>query len=281
MEPTASSRWWLISTSRSPTGPLPSGGWPSRPRRRLPAPGTGRTTTTRMAAAAVLRPRTGGHRGGHHLRRPLSDGQNGQQDQGATLTVGDASSRSPTIGPSRSASTPASGAHDAHVHGDGRQRNAWRPDDLALDTAGVYTELDKANPVVRTSRRAGCRSIPGGVTARRPTYCATRMSTDGVCLHRLDRTLWEQGRHQCVARLPQPRRRECAMGLRVFPGPGDVCPGDVVEVRDTGGEPLQVWRNGDWSAPRGTSGCGPVPRVELSDGAGTALHAAGMDYYRP
>lgn len=43
-----------------------------------------------MAAAAVLRPRTGGHRGGHHLGVPLGDGLYGQQDQRVTLTVGDA-----------------------------------------------------------------------------------------------------------------------------------------------------------------------------------------------
>jgi hypothetical protein len=26
-------------------------------------------------------------------------------------------------------------------------------------------------------------------------------------------------------------------------------PGDVVEVRDTGGAPLELWQNGDWSVP--------------------------------
>lgn len=26
-------------------------------------------------------------------------------------------------------------------------------------------------------------------------------------------------------------------------------PGDVVEVRNTGGKPLQLWQNGDWSVP--------------------------------
>ena len=26
-------------------------------------------------------------------------------------------------------------------------------------------------------------------------------------------------------------------------------PGDVVEVRNTGGEPLRLWQNGDWSVP--------------------------------
>ena len=28
-------------------------------------------------------------------------------------------------------------------------------------------------------------------------------------------------------------------------------PGDVVEVRNTGGPPLQVWQNGDWTLPWG------------------------------
>jgi hypothetical protein len=26
-------------------------------------------------------------------------------------------------------------------------------------------------------------------------------------------------------------------------------PGDVVEVRNTGGPPLQIWQNGDWTVP--------------------------------
>lgn len=26
-------------------------------------------------------------------------------------------------------------------------------------------------------------------------------------------------------------------------------PGDVVKVRNTGGQPLQLWQNGDWSVP--------------------------------
>ena len=26
-------------------------------------------------------------------------------------------------------------------------------------------------------------------------------------------------------------------------------PGDVVEVRNSGGKPLQLWQNGDWSVP--------------------------------
>ncbi|MGH3802888.1 MAG: L,D-transpeptidase family protein, partial [Pseudonocardiaceae bacterium] len=26
-------------------------------------------------------------------------------------------------------------------------------------------------------------------------------------------------------------------------------PGDIVEVRNTGGEPLEQWQNGDWSVP--------------------------------
>ena len=26
-------------------------------------------------------------------------------------------------------------------------------------------------------------------------------------------------------------------------------PGDVVEVRNTGGPPLQLWQNGDWTVP--------------------------------
>lgn len=74
---------------------------------------------------------------------------------------------------------------------------------------------------------------------------AVRLSNDGIYIHQLDSTVWAQGNtnvsHGC---------------LNVNSGNAqwfyDLSqPGDVVEVRNTGGQPLQVWQNGDWSLPWG------------------------------
>ncbi len=72
-----------------------------------------------------------------------------------------------------------------------------------------------------------------------------RISTDGVYLHELDATVWAQGNtdtsHGCLN-----LNRDNAIWFYNFS-----VPGDVVEVRNTGGgKPLQLWQNGgDWSVP--------------------------------
>jgi len=72
---------------------------------------------------------------------------------------------------------------------------------------------------------------------------ATRISTDGIYLHQLNATVWAQGNtdtsHGCLN-----LSGENAAWYYDFSRPGD-----VVEVRNTGGPPLQVWQNGDWTMP--------------------------------
>jgi lipoprotein-anchoring transpeptidase ErfK/SrfK len=72
---------------------------------------------------------------------------------------------------------------------------------------------------------------------------AVRISTDGVYLHELDATVWAQGNtdtsHGCLN-----LNRDNATWFYNFS-----VPGDVVEVRNSGGKPLQLWQNGDWSVP--------------------------------
>ncbi|KZF15268.1 hypothetical protein A2J01_31580 [Rhodococcus sp. EPR-134] len=73
---------------------------------------------------------------------------------------------------------------------------------------------------------------------------ATRISTDGIYLHELEDTVWAQGNtnvlHGCLN-----LSRADAQWFYDFS-----LPRDVVEIRNTGGAPLELWQNGDWSVPR-------------------------------
>jgi hypothetical protein len=83
--------------------------------------------------------------------------------------------------------------------------------------------------------------LPAGLS--RTIKYATRISTDGVYLHQLDATVWAQGNtnvtHGCLN-----LNGENSQWFYEFSQPGD-----VVEVRNTVGEPLQLWQNGDWMMP--------------------------------
>jgi len=107
---------------------------------------------------------------------------------------------------------------------------------------GTYTVMDKANPVIMDSSTFGL-PINSRLGYRETISYATRISTDGVYLHQLDATVWAQGNtnvsHGCLN-----LNADNAQWFFDFSQPGD-----IVEVRNTGGEPLQVWQNGDWSMP--------------------------------
>nr|WP_232004166.1 Ig-like domain-containing protein [Mycobacterium gordonae] len=107
---------------------------------------------------------------------------------------------------------------------------------------GAYTVMDKSNPVVMDSSTYGL-PINSRLGYRETINYATRISTDGVYLHELDSTVWAQGNtnvtHGCL-NLNEPNAR-WFYDFSV--------PGDIVEVVNTGGAPLQVWQNGDWSMP--------------------------------
>lgn len=87
--------------------------------------------------------------------------------------------------------------------------------------------------------------VPAGTadSYKRKIGFATRISTDGIYLHQLDDTIWAQGNtnvsHGCLN-----LSGENAQWFFNF-----VQPGDVVEVRHTGGPPLDQAHNGDWSVP--------------------------------
>lgn len=110
---------------------------------------------------------------------------------------------------------------------------------------GTYTVMDRANPVVMDSSTYGL-PVNSRLGYKETIKYATRISTDGIYLHQLDSTVWAQGNtnvsHGCL--------NLSAANAQWFYNFSK--PGDVVEVRNTGGAPLEVWQNGDWSVPWGT-----------------------------
>ncbi len=105
---------------------------------------------------------------------------------------------------------------------------------------GIYTVLDKGNPVVMDSSTFG---LPKNsrLGYRETINYATRISIDGIYLHELDATVWAQGHtdtsHGCLNL--NADNAKWFYGFSV--------PGDVVEIRNTGGPPLTVPQNGDWT----------------------------------
>ncbi|MDT7764078.1 MAG: hypothetical protein QOC63_3498 [Mycobacterium sp.] len=107
---------------------------------------------------------------------------------------------------------------------------------------GVYAVMDKSNPVVMDSSTYGL-PINSHLGYKESIPYAVRISTDGIYMHELDATVWAQGNtdtsHGCLN-----LNHDNAAWFYNFS-----IPGDVVEVRNTGGKPLQLWQNGDWSVP--------------------------------
>jgi lipoprotein-anchoring transpeptidase ErfK/SrfK len=117
----------------------------------------------------------------------------------------------------------------------GQTLSFWTP-------PGIYTVMDKANPVIMDSSTFGL-PINSRLGYRETIKYATRISTDGIYLHQLDSTVWAQGNtdtsHGCLN-----LNADNAKWFFDFSQPGD-----VVEIRNTGGAPLQLWQNGDWTTP--------------------------------
>jgi len=175
---------------------------------------------------------------------PLGDGLYGQEDSTAAFTIGDAhisvaddnTKQVSVYDNGRIVRTmPTSMGMGGTETINGRTLSFWTP-------PGVYTVMDKANPVIMDSSTFGL-PINSRLGYRETIPYATRISTDGIYLHQLNSTVWAQGNtdtsHGCLN-----LNGENAKWFFDFS-----VPGDVVEVRNTGGPSLQVWQNGDWTLP--------------------------------
>lgn len=93
---------------------------------------------------------------------------------------------------------------------------------------GIYTVLDQANPVIMDSSTYGL-PVNSRLGYKEKINYATRISTDGIYLHELEDTVWAQGNtnvsHGCLN-----LSRANAQWFYDFS-----LPGDVVEIRNTGG----------------------------------------------
>ncbi|WP_405485284.1 Ig-like domain-containing protein [Nocardia sp. NBC_00511] len=105
---------------------------------------------------------------------------------------------------------------------------------------GVYTVLDKKRVVKMDSSSYGL-PVNSGLGYREDISNAVRISHDGIYLHELAATVWAQGNtdvsHGCLNLSPDD-----AGWFFDFANPGD-----IVEVRNTGGDPLDIWQGGDWT----------------------------------
>lgn len=175
---------------------------------------------------------------------PLGDGLYGQEDSTATFTIGDAhvsvaddTTKQVSVYSNGSLvrTMPTSMGRGGTETVGGQTLSFWTP-------PGVYTVMDRANPVIMDSSTYGL-PINSRLGYRETIPYATRISPDGIYLHQLNATVWAQGNtnlsHGCLN-----LSGENAAWFYDFSRPGD-----VVEVRNTGGPPLQVWQNGDWTLP--------------------------------
>jgi lipoprotein-anchoring transpeptidase ErfK/SrfK len=102
--------------------------------------------------------------------------------------------------------------------------------------------MDKANPVIMDSSTYGL-PISSASGYRISVPYATRISPDGIYLHQLEDTVWAQGNSNVSAGCLNLSAENAKWFYELAQ------PGDVVEVRNTGGAPLEQWQNGDWSVP--------------------------------
>ena len=174
----------------------------------------------------------------------LGDGLYGQQDEKVSFTIGD-SHVSIADDTTKQVSVydngklvrtmPTSMGRGGTETIGGTTLNFWTP-------SGIYTVMDKANPVIMDSSTFGL-PINSRLGYRVTIPYATRISTDGIYLHQLNATVWAQGNtdtsHGCLN-----LNGDNAKWFFDFS-----VPGDIVEVRNTGGQPLQLRQNGDWSVP--------------------------------
>ncbi|MGY4653691.1 lipoprotein-anchoring transpeptidase ErfK/SrfK [Mycobacterium sp. URHB0021] len=174
----------------------------------------------------------------------LGDGLYGEQDERVSFKIGDshisiADDRTKQVSVFDNGklvrTMPTSMGMGGTETINGTTLSFWTP-------SGVYTVMDKANPVIMDSSTFGL-PIGSRLGYRETIPYATRISTDGIYLHQLNATVWAQGNtdtsHGCLNL--NGDNAEWFFNFSV--------PGDVVEVRNTGGPPLQLSQNGDWTVP--------------------------------
>jgi lipoprotein-anchoring transpeptidase ErfK/SrfK len=172
----------------------------------------------------------------------LGEGLYGQQDEHVAFTIGDAhvsiaddTTKQVSVYDNGQLvrTMPTSMGMGGTQTIDGHTLSFWTP-------PGAYTVMSKANPVVMDSSTFGL-PIGSRLGYRETIPWATQISGDGIYLHQLNATVWAQGNtdtsHGCLNL--NADNAKWFFGFAV--------PGDVVEVRNTGGPPNRLDQNGDWT----------------------------------
>ena len=173
---------------------------------------------------------------------PLGDGVYGQEDEHVSFKIGD-SHVSIADDTTKQVSVYENGKLVRTMPTSmGMGGTEHRRHHLLLDPPGVYTVMDKANPVIMDSSTFGfADQLPPRLSRdhslRHPDQHRRHLPPPA------QRHCMGAGQHHHLTRLPESQRREREMVL------GFSMPGDVVEGRNTGGQPLQLSQNGDWSVP--------------------------------
>ena len=173
---------------------------------------------------------------------PLGDGLYGQEDEHLSFKIGDShvsiaddNTKQVSVFDNGALvrTMPTSMGMGGTETVGGHTISLWTP-------PGIYTVLDKGNPVVMDSSTFG---LPKNsrLGYRETINWATKISTDGIYLHELDATVWAQGHtdtsHGCLN-----LNADNAKWFYDFS-----VPGDVVEIRNSGGPPVTIAQNGDWT----------------------------------
>lgn len=109
---------------------------------------------------------------------------------------------------------------------------------------GTYTVIHFENPADMCSDSYGLpANAPGGYGCE-DIYWSTKISTDGIYLHELDTTVWDQNNgvdvsHGCL-NLDEANAQWFFQHSQI---------GDVVEISGTDGPTIQYWQGGAWSVP--------------------------------
>lgn len=113
---------------------------------------------------------------------------------------------------------------------------------------GTYTVLEHDNPAIMSSETYGLPANAPGGYAPEKIYWSTKISTDGIYLHELDSTVWDQDNGYDVSHGCLNLNHDNAVWYY-----NNSMIGDPVIIHGTQGAPeIQIWQGGDWSVPWST-----------------------------
>jgi lipoprotein-anchoring transpeptidase ErfK/SrfK len=110
---------------------------------------------------------------------------------------------------------------------------------------GTYTVLEHDNPAIMSSQSYGLPANSPYGYGPEPIYYSTKISTDGIYLHELDNTVWDQDNGYDVSHGCLNLNRDNAIWYYHHSHIGD----PVIVHGAKGAPEINIWQGGDWSIP--------------------------------